>query len=346
MRVLLQIVLIVFVFGSCDIKKGKPNIKDSLVFICPPCDQSCDELTWHQDGVCEHCKMNLVMRPDSSRVNDAQLVAQSGNFFTRRSSDDDRWVQVFYHRPPTMDIASKVLIVLPGAGRDGDQYRDAWADISIEKDVVVLALKYPSETYDFGAYHMAGMIDSVSFDKDFGFVQVDDQASWIFNDFDRIFNMVTTDNSLEAKSYDIFGHSAGGQILHRFALFHDDSKADRIIAANSGWYTLPDTKLGLPYGIKNTKVDEVSITKSYSKKLTIMVGEKDDATETRGTLLQTDSANEQGAHRLERAHNFYNYNQSLSESLNTPYNWGFHVISGVGHDYEKMSLAAGDILYK
>ena len=279
------------------------------------------------------------------RVNDGRLIVKSGNFFFQRDASDKKWVQVFYHMPSVMDSTSRVLIVLPGAGRDGDQYRDAWSDVSESENIIVLSLKYSTETYDFGGYHMAGMIDSVRYDDDFSFVQHDDQSSWIFSDFDRIFDMVVKDNTLSAESYDIFGHSAGGQILHRYVLFHHKSKADKVVAANSGWYTLPDTTLRLPYGIKNTIVNDVSLAKSYSKKLTILVGEKDNASETRGILLQTPKANQQGAHRLERAHNFYNYNQSLSHSLNASYHWDLHVVSGVGHDYKKMSQAAGDILY-
>jgi len=36
---------------------------------------------------------------------------------------------------------------------------------------------------------------------------------------------------------DLWGHSAGGQFVHRFMLFKGSQWVDRAIAANSGWYT-------------------------------------------------------------------------------------------------------------
>ena len=44
----------------------------------------------------------------------------------------------------------------------------------------------------------------------------------------------------------MFGHSAGAQILHRMVLFAPGSRADRIVAANSGFYTLADPDQALP----------------------------------------------------------------------------------------------------
>ena len=49
--------------------------------------------------------------------------------------------------------------------------------------------------------------------------------------------MVVEDVGSREAQYDIFGHSAGGQIVHRMAIFHPDSKARRMVAANSAFYT-------------------------------------------------------------------------------------------------------------
>jgi ribulose 1,5-bisphosphate carboxylase large subunit-like protein len=41
----------------------------------------------------------------------------------------------------------------------------------------------------------------------------------------------------------LFGHSAGARYAHRMVEFVPEAKAKMVIAANSGWYTLPDLNL-------------------------------------------------------------------------------------------------------
>ncbi len=68
---------------------------------------------------------------------------------------------------------------------------------------------------------------------------VTDPSDWIFGDLDRLFRDVKQYLRLDTEKYDVFGHSAGGQLLHRLSLFYPNHRADRLLAANSGWYTVP-----------------------------------------------------------------------------------------------------------
>ena len=142
----------------------------------------------------------------------------------------------------------------------------------------------------------------------------------------------------------MFGHSAGGQILHRFAIFHPKNKANRILAANSGWYTLPVDSEDFPYGLTNTiqsanKVD-------FSSNLIIFLGEKDDSNEKRGSLRRNSEADKQGLHRLARGNYFFDTSKETATKLNKDFNWELEVVGGIGHDYRKMGEAAADYLYK
>jgi DNA-directed RNA polymerase subunit RPC12/RpoP len=34
------------------------------VYVCPPCDQDCDTLTFDKPGTCPHCGMTLIEKPN------------------------------------------------------------------------------------------------------------------------------------------------------------------------------------------------------------------------------------------------------------------------------------------
>jgi pimeloyl-ACP methyl ester carboxylesterase len=146
------------------------------------------------------------------------------------------------------------------------------------------------------------------------------------------------------KQYDIFGHSAGGQILHRFALLFPDSKANRILASNAGSYTLPDFKTNFPYGLKDLRIETSQLKESFQKNLVVFLGEEDNENETGGLILRSPTLDKQGTHRFSRGNYFYN--KSKAKKINTVFNWKLYVVSGVGHNQKEMAKAAALYLYE
>lgn len=317
----------------------------------------------------------------------------------------ERTIRVFYHRPASFHQGSPVVVVIPGAGRNADDYRDAWVEASERHGALVLSPHYPERFYpEYWSYNLAGMTSSVTLaieariDTDPEQWRLDDAAAgldsaltvhphelfghgsfgqllrqivlfhsaetvtdvdvratglevnpdeekWIFGDFDRIFSIARQTLDLEAETYDLFGHSAGGQILHRLALFRPGSKADRILAANSGWYTLPSLDTAFPYGLADTPTNEEQLAEALGAKLVIFLGEKDNAEETRGSLRSTPEAAEQGPGRLSRGRYFYEKGREAAGRLGVDLGWKLYVVPGVGHDYERMSAAAAEYLW-
>jgi len=171
-----------------------------------------------------------------------------------------------------------------------------------------------------------------------------DRRDWLFADFDRIFETAREALDLEAESYDMFGHSAGGQILHRLALFRPNSRADRILAANSGWYTVPAFDVDFPYGLRDAPTTEDRLRESFAADLVVFLGELDDADETRGSL-RGGPADRQGPGRLSRGRHFFERARETADELGGDLSWTIEVVPGVGHDYRRMSRAAADYLY-
>jgi len=266
---------------------------------------------------------------------------------------------VDYHRPARFGPRSPVLIVVPGAGRNSGDYRDAWIAVSEAKGVLVAALGYPERDYDFAAYQMGGVIRNLRFkplpgstlqvvrlrDEE---IRVDaelDPERWLFADFDRIFGLLKRATGSRRAGYDIYGHSAGGQILSRLPLFRPRSKAERIVAANAGFYTVPDLSEPQPFGLGGAGVTPAMLRAALGAPLTLLLGERDDGDEAGGIQLRTPKLDLQGEGRLTRGRYFHAAGERQAKALGVPLGWRLQTVPNVGHDHRRMSAAAATLLY-
>ena len=294
--------------------------------------------------------------------NEVTIEEGSGEFIMQGGKgNEEKSIKVYYHRPKNFQSQSKILIVIPGAGRNADSYRDAWIEESERYSILILSPMYLEREYGFGDYHLCGVIydldlkNSVEYVENSNVARLDENAftfkvnmnadEWIFNDFDRLFAMAVGATNSQQTQYDVFGHSAGGQILHRFALFHPHSKAHRILACNSGFYTMPNFESALPFGLENTPLTKEDLKSSFQKHLILFNGELDNENETRGTLLRSVTVDQQGLHRLERGNSFYQAAKTMAKKMGWDFHWELQVVPQVGHNHKKIGDAAAEYLY-
>lgn len=266
-------------------------------------------------------------------------------------------------RPPSFSSSSPIVLVIPGAGRNSDDYRDAWIGAACASGALVAALGYSEEHYDFGAYNMGGIISNLHFDNpsfdrvsetattltlndaDIRFDVVTNRPDRIFDGFDRVFEQLVQTTVSEKETYDILGHSAGGQILHRFAIFAPRSRARVIIAANSGFYTFPDLSTALPAGLQGMGLTETDLSHALGARLVLMLGALDNSDQAGGTLLHTPFIDQsQGLGRLDRGLSFFEHARDEAERIEVTFNWQIQIIDGIGHDYRAMNAAAANYL--
>ena len=339
---------------------------EKIIYRCPPCNQPCDTLTFDSPGMCPHCSMPLekVHNPSETRlapINEINIQEGKGYFrVSGGKGKTDKVIDVHYYKPDFTFDKLQVLLVIPGAGRNGDSYRDAWVEEADRNRWLILSPTFREEDYPFEHYHLCGLIDDINLQESatysdssnevylaestLRFDPVVDIEKWIFNDLDRIFLLVKDEFGLDQSKYNVFGHSAGGQILHRMALLHNGSLTGQIIAANSGFYTLPDTTTSLPFGLKDFPFSEEQMKRAFQNQVVILSGELDNAEETGGTLLRSTSADIQGMHRNERAHFFFNYAQEMAKEKGIPFHWKLVEVPNVGHDHRGMGKAAAKYL--
>ncbi|MEW7291066.1 hypothetical protein [Aquimarina sp. 2304DJ70-9] len=354
----------IFIFMVLSIACQKQDGK----YVCTPCDQSCDALFFSEPGVCPHCNMKLIKKSELKAkkelvVNAININEGSGEFLIDGGvGNKEKTIKVYYHKPKNYRPESRILIVVPGAGRNGDSYRNAWIEESEKYGVLILSLMYPEKEYDFGAYHLCGIMHDLDIKNSIEYVENtnvanmdeskftfkinENQDEWIFNDFDRVFDLTVQKLKSAQTTYDIFGHSAGGQILHRMAIFQKESKAKYIIAGNSGFYTLPSNDFILPFGVKNAPFHVEHLPSIFKKKLIVMIGELDNATEKGGTLLHSVSVDKQGLHRLERGTFFFKYSKTKAQEMGLDFNWELKIVPNTGHNHKKIGDAAARYLYE
>ncbi len=324
-------------------------------FECPPCGCSNDGIEYDQPGVCSACGMFLAPKPELDLGSLPTTLPPGGGIFRMSGRGAD--LVVHYYRPQTFTPESPILLVIPGSGRNAAAYRNVWLGVARRRGILVAALHYSADAYDFAAYHMGGLIRDLVLpdvsgqsvirlrDEDIRFEINLQQDELLFHDFDRVFRLLKGATGSQREGYDMFGHSAGGQILHRLALFRPQSKAQRIVAANAGFYTLPDFDRPLPTGLAGTGASAETLRQALAVHLTILLGENDDGDDDGGILLHTPTIDEQGLGRRTRGLSFFETGRAAARRLETPFNWQQQTVPGVGHDFRGMSMAAAAFLY-
>lgn len=259
---------------------------------------------------------------------------------------DGERIEVFTYRAAKHGPDDPIVIVLPGGGRNGDDYRDSWIAVADRFNLLVLAPSFDEAQFP-GAinYNLAGMIRDGANVATLRNVDLTPPRTWLFADIETIFDEAVARTGSAQTRYDLFGHSAGAQIIHRMVLFAPEMRVRKAVAANSGWYTTLKRDVPFPYGIEGVPLPLGQIDKAFRRKLVLFLGELDNAQETRGNLRETPEANAQGEHRLARGRHFHALAGSESARLGLRSNWALEIVPGVGHDYRRMGEEAADYLY-
>lgn len=269
----------------------------------------------------------LPKGPEVKKTNTVKIGIDSIVIYAYKDSKR-KSIKVWTYKPINWKDKDKIVFVMHGGGRNADDYLNAWIDLADKNNLFIVAPEFENKfsKYTTNDYQEGNLFTF--------FGTKNPKSEWAYTVVENIFDHIKSVNSITNEQYDIFGHSAGGQFVHRMVM--PESRIGTAIAANSGFYTLPNKKLEFPYGTQNI---EINLQKSYNNRLIILLGELDNDPSL-GTFRTTDLAMEQGANRLERGTTFFNANKELKNKNNWTFNWEIDTIKNVGHDYKKMSEKA------
>ena len=243
-------------------------------------------------------------------------------------------LDVFYHLPNTIDNNTKILFVIHGNSRNADDYLNTWIKLAKGQNIAIFAPHFKRTSFiSFNTLQMSTSSGRIRSDKNL----------YLNNSIDILFEYIKSRFSLSQDLYNIYGHSAGAQFVHRYLLLSNEPKVNTAVAANAGWYTFLDGA-NFPYGLSNPPINfESSNVRDFLKMdLHVLIGSAD--TEITSSVNQSKGANNQGLNRFQRANNFYNYTERIVKQNNLEFNWSFQIVKGVAHSNSRMSKAAAEII--
>jgi pimeloyl-ACP methyl ester carboxylesterase len=246
-------------------------------------------------------------------------------------------MRVFTHVPAGGTGGKPVLFVMHGLQRDADRYRDEWRALSERYGFVLLVPEFTNaafprrESYNFG-----GIVDRESKPRP--------RSDWSFRFVRLVFDAYRARSGSTAATFDLFGHSAGAQFAHRYALFGADPALGRIVVANAGSYTMPSVERSFPWGLGGTGLERADIVRFLGLQATLLLGDADTDPEHK-SLPRDAEARAQGPHRLARGEAFHAALAAAARDVGAPFTWRKHLVPGVGHDNAGMAEAAARLLY-
>jgi poly(3-hydroxybutyrate) depolymerase len=274
-----------------------------------------------------------------SQASDLQgLVAHAGaNTLSWHDSEfPDRTLYLHAARPKHYDPRTPLLFVHHGVGRNGEAYRDYWLPLAEENDLLVIAIEFPEASFpDYLRYH-------------FGNLHNEDGApnpreKWTYGIVPRLFHGLRESGVTSRERYGMFGHSAGGQFVHRMLSFGYRDRVAIAVSANSGTYAMPDLDVPWPFGLGQTEVTPDALTALVNFPITVLAGMND--TKTTGRYFPKGPRSmRQGETRWHRAHNYVRLGREVARAMGTQCSWTVIDVPDVGHDGHGMSIAAAPIV--
>jgi hypothetical protein len=248
----------------------------------------------------------------------------------------DRPLVLHAARPRDYHSGTPVLFVHHGVARNGRDYRDYWLDLVDDAGVLAISIEFPEASFpEHLWYHFGNLHDKEG--------TANRREEWTFGIDERLFELLRTQRITTGQRYGLFGHSAGGQFVHRMLSFGFRDRVAVAVSANAGTYAMPDLATPWPFGLGQTDLDAEALRSLLGFPITVMAGTADVSTTGR-FFPKGPRSMRQGGTRYERAHNYVRSGHTAAAALQTSCAWTVIDVPGVGHDGKRMAAAAAPII--
>jgi poly(3-hydroxybutyrate) depolymerase len=266
----------------------------------------------------------------------ASIPAGESSFtFVDARGQPERPLTVYTYRPARCDAKCPLVIVLHGVSRDAANYRGFWEAAADRYGLVIAAPEFSRKAWPKAAAYNLG--DVVAHPRD--------PSKWSYSAVEHLFDEIAGGRA----GYVLFGHSAGGQFVHRMALFLPGCRATMMVAANPGWYTMPEWRAGraadpFPYSLVGSPAGAGELKQAFARPFLLMQGTAD-VDEHDKDLVHSPAADREGANRYRRGQAFFAAAQAAAKELDARFAWKRVDVPGVAHSGRLMSRAAAETLF-
>jgi len=246
----------------------------------------------------------------------------------------DRPLVLECYRPASHDPGKPLVIVQHGMNRNGDEYCDAWMPAADRHGFLVVAITFPSEHWPGSRPYNDGHVR-----EEDGTVRP--RELWSQAIPGHVLALLREAGVTTRERAYLWGHSAGGQFVHRLMATQPHEIFEAAAPANPGWYTLPTLELAYPEGLGGIGLSEEDVVRLLGYPMVIFAGDRDTETEA-DSLPRHAAALRQGPHRFARAHHYLERGRAEAARLGVPCRWELVVVPGVGHEGMRMSAVAAE----
>jgi len=199
--------------------------------------------------------------------------------------------------PQTVTARTRLVVVMHGVLRNAADYLADWREWAASRGHVVACPCFEREHWPRGSSYNLGAVTT----RGRGRGRPRPAAARGFTVVEHLAALLRRELDLADAAFDLWGHSAGAQFVHRFPLFRPDAPVRRIVAAGAGWYTAPDLHVDYPHGLRHEAFDfdRSALERWTQRDLLLLRGELD---LDRDLHLRCDAATDsQGPTRWHRA---------------------------------------------
>ncbi len=249
----------------------------------------------------------------------------------------DRPFTLNTYRPYGYTPEDPVVVVQHGVLRNGDEYRDFWIPAADKHRLLIVALTFSNEIWPGVESYNNGRAFSAGGNPR----HLD---GWTYALVANVLRDLAASGVSNCQPAYLFGHSAGGQFVHRLMSSQPHTPFAGVITANPGWYTLPDLTLPYPEGMGGVGLTDQHLARLLAYPMIILAGDQD--TDTRDPNLPAQpEALRQGPHRYARAQYYFEAGRQAAERLGLPFGWRLQSVPGIGHDGRAMSAVAAHLWF-
>ena len=246
----------------------------------------------------------------------------------------DRPLVLECFRPRGHNPDKPVVIVQHGMSRNGAEYCEAWVPAAERHGLLIAAITFPKEAWP----------DAVTYNN--GHVLAEDgglrpRERWSQAILGRVFALLREAGVTRRDKTYLWGHSAGGQFVHRLLATQRHGIFEAAGAANSGWYSLPTLDRHYPDGLGGIGLTRDDVVRLLGYPLVIFSGDQD-IDGTAENFSRHEAAMAQGPNRFARAQFYIAHGHAEAAKLGVPCRWSRVVVPGIAHEGMRMSAFAAD----